>query len=216
MGAPGGDEDVAATAAERVDAGLAEKARARIREGGTPTSRQVAALKRVEKLEEERLRWIHYRTIPKKHWREMSGRPAKVLLDQAKRYGLPFDGRVVDLPALARALHDFLAKNARVLSVAGGRSPEASPLEAAEIRRKIAAADLAELERDKAQDRYIERTEHEADRLKLLHWLVGFVRQAEVDLAVKLGRKMKPAARRRVVREYFDKRLAEVAGPMER
>lgn len=46
----------------------------------------------------------------------MSGRQAKVLKEQADRYGLPLGGATVNLPALARALHDFLAENAQKLS----------------------------------------------------------------------------------------------------
>jgi hypothetical protein len=80
------------------------------------TREEQQALKRHEKEKEERLRWQYYRSIPQKHWREMSGRQTKVLQEQADRYGLPFGGATVDLPALARALHDFLAENALKLA----------------------------------------------------------------------------------------------------
>jgi len=73
-------------------------------------------LARVERVREEELRWQYYRSIPQKHWREMSGRQAKVLREQATRYGLPFGERTIDLPAVVRALHDFLAANARKLA----------------------------------------------------------------------------------------------------
>ncbi|QDT71719.1 hypothetical protein [Lacipirellula limnantheis] len=75
-----------------------------------------AALVRFEKVKEERLRWQYYRSIPKKHWRKMSGRQAKTILEQASRYGLPLDGPTIDLPKVVRALHDFLAANAYKLS----------------------------------------------------------------------------------------------------
>jgi len=75
------------------------------------SAREAAAVKRFERGREEERRWSYYRTIPQKHWREMSGRQAKVLIEQAEAYGLPFGGAVVDLPALAKALHDFLAAN---------------------------------------------------------------------------------------------------------
>lgn len=61
-------------------------------------------------------RWEIYRSIPQKDWIEMSGRQAKVLNEQAQRYGLPFDGATIDLPILARTLHDFLSVHARRLS----------------------------------------------------------------------------------------------------
>jgi hypothetical protein len=75
-----------------------------------------AALKRHEREKEERLRWQFYKTIPQKHWRQMSGRQTKVLREQEERYGLPLGGPTVNLPALARALHDFLAENALKLA----------------------------------------------------------------------------------------------------
>ena len=59
----------------------------------------------------------------------MSGRQTKVLNEQADRYGLPLGGPVIDLPKLARALHDFLAANAKKLNtddtalLGGGNSP---------------------------------------------------------------------------------------------
>lgn len=68
------------------------------------------------KAAEEETRWSYYRTIPKRHWLEMSGRQAKVVNEQAARYGLPFGGPVINLAAVARALHDFLAKHKHVLA----------------------------------------------------------------------------------------------------
>jgi hypothetical protein len=89
------------------------------------------ALARHEKEKEERLRWQYYASIPQKHWREMSGRQTKVINEQAARYGLPCGGAIINLPALARALHDFLAENALKLAKdddplslgGGGNSP---------------------------------------------------------------------------------------------
>ncbi len=80
------------------------------------TREERAALKRHEKEKEERLRWQYYDAIPQKHWREMSGRQTKVINEQAQRYGLPFGGPTINLPALARKLHDFLADNALKLA----------------------------------------------------------------------------------------------------
>ena len=47
------------------------------------TVREQTALKRFEKEKEERLRWQYYASIPQKHWRDMSGRQAKVINEQA-------------------------------------------------------------------------------------------------------------------------------------
>ena len=75
------------------------------------TAAERSTLKNHEKAKEETLRWEYYRTIPLRHWREMSGRQAKILYEQAQTHGIPFGERVIDLPKVARALHDFLAKN---------------------------------------------------------------------------------------------------------
>jgi len=56
--------------------------------GQRPTAVENAALRRIEKEQEERLRWQYYGAIPKKHWQAMSGRPPKVLNEQAARYGV--------------------------------------------------------------------------------------------------------------------------------
>src|SRR3990172_5054457 len=95
---------------------LAQKAYEKLRAGQTPTAQEGAALKRYEKEREEKLRWQYYGSIPQKHWRQMSGGQAKVLKEQADRYGLPFGGPTINLPAVARALHDFLADNAHKLA----------------------------------------------------------------------------------------------------
>ena len=84
--------------------------------GETPNQRELAALRRFEKQQEERRRWDYYRTIPKKHYREMAGLQNRQLLDQAATYSLPIDGATVDLPKLVHAWHRFLAANHRKLA----------------------------------------------------------------------------------------------------
>lgn len=118
-----------------------------------------AALKRHEKDREEKLRWIYYSSIPQKHWRAMSGRQTKVINEQADRYGLPFGGPTIDLPKLARAIHDFLAENALKLAkeddpllAGGGNSP------ALERYREERAA-LARLDRLEREGRLLPRDE---------------------------------------------------------
>jgi hypothetical protein len=111
------DQDVLARAYRKVVA----------KEELTAAERQ--ALRRHETDKEERLRWQYYASIPQKHWRAMSGRQSKVINEQAARYNLPFGGPSVNLPALARAIHDFLADNAVKLArdddplLSGGSSP---------------------------------------------------------------------------------------------
>ena len=80
------------------------------------SKQEKAAIARFERDREERLRWEYYRSIPKKHWQRMSGRQVKVINEQAIRYDLPLGGPTIDLPQVATALHDFLAKNAQRLA----------------------------------------------------------------------------------------------------
>jgi hypothetical protein len=118
-----------ASATSRLEQDLVNRAVQKLREHKELSAAERAALKRYEKEKEERLRWQYYATIPQKHWRQMSGRQCKVINEQASRYGLPFGGPKINLPVLARALHDFLAANAVKLAreedelMVGGNSP---------------------------------------------------------------------------------------------
>ena len=105
-----------ADAAARVDADLVARAYRKLMDRQELTKPERAALKRHEREKEERLRWQYYAEVPQKHWRQMSGRQAKVLNEQAQRYGIPFGGSAINLPAVVRALHDFLADNAQKLA----------------------------------------------------------------------------------------------------
>lgn len=122
------------TATDQINRDLARRALEKQRRGEAPTAQELAALKRVEKAREEELRWQYYRTIPQRHWREMSGRQAKILIEQADRYGIPFGGKTVDLPAVVKALHDFLAANKTKLS-----TPDEDELPPLKESEKLAA-----------------------------------------------------------------------------
>ncbi len=99
-------------AAARVDSDLVARAYRKVMNREDLTKPERAALKRHEKEKEERLRWQYYSSIPQKHWREMSRRQAKVINEQAARYGIPFGGALVNLADVVRGLHNFLADNA--------------------------------------------------------------------------------------------------------
>ncbi|KAA5541897.1 hypothetical protein FYK55_17015 [Roseiconus nitratireducens] len=103
-------------AAARVDRDLIARAYKKLVNKEDLTKPERAALKRHEREKEEHLRWQHYKAIPQKHWRKMSGRQTKVLNEQAARYGIPFGGAHINLPNVVRALHDFLAENAYKLA----------------------------------------------------------------------------------------------------
>jgi len=94
---------------EQIDRALVEAALAKRRAGQTPSAAERAALKRFEAQREEDLRWQYYRAVPQKHYRQMAGRQTKILHDQAQLYGLPIDRAEIDLTAVIRAVHDFLA-----------------------------------------------------------------------------------------------------------
>lgn len=100
---------------QQMDREMAARAYRKVTSGETPTVQERSALKRYEKEQEEQRRWQYYASIPQKHWRQMSGRQTKVLHEQAERYGIPFAGRTINLNDVVRALHDFLAANARRL-----------------------------------------------------------------------------------------------------
>ncbi len=83
----------ATSADARVDADLVARAYRKVMEKAELTKEERRALKRHEREKEERLRWQYYEAIPQKHWRTMSGRQAKVINEQADRYGIPFGAR---------------------------------------------------------------------------------------------------------------------------
>ena len=85
------------------------------RDGEKATPAEAAALRRYRQQTDEAARWQHYASIPKKHWVKLSGRQHKILDEQASRYAMPILGPTIDLAAVVRWLHDFLARNAQKL-----------------------------------------------------------------------------------------------------
>jgi hypothetical protein len=103
-------------AASQIDGAAVAQAYRKLMDRKELTKQERRLLKRHEKDKEERLRWQYYDSIPQKHWRQMSGRQAKVINEQATRYGIPFDGPTVSLSGVVRALHNFLTDNAQKLA----------------------------------------------------------------------------------------------------
>ena len=134
-------------AAARVDKDLVTRAYRKVMDNQELTKPERAALKRHEKDKEERLRWGYYAGIPQKHWRQMSGRQTKVLNEQAARYGIPFGGATINLPAVVRALHDFLAENAVKLARDEDPLLQGGPASPALERYREERAILARLDR---------------------------------------------------------------------
>lgn len=155
-GAPATSRDNAGHGALGLDRKLAAEAYKKVLDGRALTSREQAALKRFEKEKEERLRWQYYAAIPQKHWREMSGRQAKVINEQALRYAIPFGGATVNLPAVVRSFHDFLAENAHKLNKDEDELLQGSGSPALERYREERAA-LARLDRLEREGQLLSR-----------------------------------------------------------
>lgn len=124
------------------------------------------------KAADEELRREHYRSIPKKHWREMSGRHDRVLNDQAKRYGVPVGRSPINLEEVARWLHDFLAEHGRRLA----RDPDSDellegPASPALERYRQERATMAELDRREREGALLPREEVHETLGRIAHLL---------------------------------------------
>jgi hypothetical protein len=149
-----------AKAARTADQRLAMAALEKQRRGASPTREEAAALRRTEKEIENQRRLEYYRAVPKKNWREWSGRQDKVIREQAARYGFPMLGvATIDLEKFAKRFHDFLADNAKRLAASDDDDPTlagvASP--ALERKRQIECLRL-ELLLQRDQGMWIDRT----------------------------------------------------------
>ena len=94
-----------------LDRKLADAATRKLDSDTLPNAREAEALRRLEReSRKDQLREI-VRELPKWLWIECSHRQAGQINRQAARFGLPLDGRTVDLFKLAPALHDLLARH---------------------------------------------------------------------------------------------------------
>lgn len=138
------------TGSQRAERALVAAAVEKLQRGQAPTAQERTALKRWEKGQEDERRWQYYRTTPKSHYLEMSGRAARIVIDQAARYGLPYPpGRqaAVDLGQVIAWLHDFLARNAGKLNAPQTDDPLLSGVNSPALERyRIARACREELE----------------------------------------------------------------------
>lgn len=90
---------------------MAHRAREKLTAGEEPTTREAAALRRVEKVEATAYLDRQLRAVPKGLYCEMAGRSHHVCNQQAKRHGLPLKGATLDLFEVIRSFHDLLAEN---------------------------------------------------------------------------------------------------------
>lgn len=129
----------APAAADRV---LAEAAARKTAAGEKPTELELAAVARIQREDEAQQRWAYYRTVPKKDYLEMAGRPAQVVNEQGRRWNLPIDGPVIDLPKVVFAFHEFLAANHKRLGERGD-GPATRKLQAEAALLEMKQATLA-------------------------------------------------------------------------
>jgi len=162
------------------------------RHGGKPTRQEAAALRRWQARHEEEQRWKHYRSIPAKHWRAMAGRSDQVRNDQAGRYGIPFGGPTIDLTAVVRAWHDFLAANAVKLA----RDADPSSLEHWKAEHEKARARRAKVQADLAEQQAIFREVYEQDLDRICGAFRNAIARAPNELVGRVAGKTIPQIRK--------------------
>lgn len=170
---------------------LAAEAIRKNRAGQRPTAQELAALRKVERQQEEERRWQYYRTVPKQHYLMMAGdgekpRANKVVNEQADRYGLPLRGKTLDLSHVLRSFHDFLARNKHRLAKGDSEGDALSGQGESPDQKRLhkAKADMAEMDRDERRATLIS-----ADRLREICIDVGGVlKSARRRLVKKFGR----------------------------
>ena len=142
------------TASEQAQRQLVDAAIGKMRKGLTPSEREVAALRRFEKEQEQKRRVAYYKTVSKGDYQRLSGRPSRTLIDQAQRYGLPYplpaEGRdaKVNLFEMLKWWHDFLAKHGQRLAGSTPADPlMGGPASPALERYRHERAQLARLDR---------------------------------------------------------------------
>lgn len=159
------------------DRELALSALQKRRAGRKPTASAAAALRRYEQQQEEETRWRHYETIPKRHYCEMSGRQVKILNEQARQYGAPIGGPIINLREHLKWLHDWLAKNAFIFAAAqqGGDGSMASRYLRAKVFEREAVAEGARLRVDRDKREVVGRGEYEAGLLAVVRLAVDSI-----------------------------------------
>ncbi len=141
---------------ERITKELAASGLKKRQAGGTPTAREQAAIRKLERQREEEQRWQYYRTVPKKHWNAMSGRANQVLKKQVETHGIPLEGATIDLTKVVRWLHDFLAANRIKLMRDEDEDAALMAGEGPAIERwRLAKAQIAEIELEEKRKRLL-------------------------------------------------------------
>jgi hypothetical protein len=160
---------------------------------------------REQKQREEELRWAYYRSIPVRHYTEMAGRGRQVILRQADMYDLPLRGPHIDLPAVVRAFHDFLAENWRKLA------PKETALREPLDRLRDEKARIAEIERRKLEADLVPRKTVDSEMAER----ISYVREGLLGMAKRLGPEVSgrpPLDATRIIERYVLALLRRFAG----
>ena len=162
------------------DKELAISALQKKKRGEKITRVEKSALNKVERDREERLRFEFYKTIPKRHYQQMSGRPAMVLNRQCDNYGIPLRGNEVDLSEVLKWFHDFFADNANQISRIIGSSEEELKGKALKEHEQALA-----LQRKRLKDEEVLLPREDVHQ-NLIH-LAGIIRRAGERLGKRFG-----------------------------
>ena len=165
------------------DRRLAASGLAKQREGKNASREEAAAIRRLAKAREESDRWKYYATVPKKHYRLMTGKQTKTLNEQAAAYGVPCGGPVVDVGAVLRWLHDFLATHKHQLQAILGGAESSNPATRADVSYKNERMLLLRNRRRQQEGSLVSRAEvHEG-----LGLIAGIYRRAGERLRREFG-----------------------------
>ena len=162
--------DLPASAADEVLCGLV-----RLRNGQRLTTRQSRALSRWQRSWLSAIRESLYAALPTQLWQKSSGCRRQQIDEQGQTYGLPIAGKTINLPALARALHRFIAEHWTSLRAAkdDGVGAPAEPASPELERWRRARADMAELDLEQRRGDLVDRREFQALLLRTAHILRG-------------------------------------------
>lgn len=94
---------------------IVERAIRKQRAGAALSARERKAFAKWTQEQNERRGLLFLAELPKKFWRQWSGRQHKVLNEQAELYGIPIGEATIDVRQVARWLHDFLSAHKHVL-----------------------------------------------------------------------------------------------------
>ena len=183
-----------------IDRDLALAAMEKKKAGETPSVREVAALKRIEVARAAQERDFHLKNCPKGVYLRMAGRQAKVVNEQATRYGLPLGGQIVDIGAVVQAFHNHLAEYAQVF-----QAHHADATEDRSIARRMRQAAVLQKEAEAfaAAGLWISRSVADGRCLDMVKWFRFVMNQASSELAVLLGDERSVTKRRRTIAAYF-------------